>query len=246
MIKKKYEVYALIPARSQSKGVPDKNIRLFEGKPLIAYSIKAAINSNLIDRVIVSTDSQSYKEVAENFGAEVPFIRPYEISQDDSTDIECFRHAINWLSENEGHVPSYFVHLRPTTPLRDPDIIDAAIEALVNSDYTSLRSVSKMAKTAYKSFEIKNNVLISTFKNDNNIDLSNLARQHYPSTYEGNGYVDVIRSNLILKHNKLHGDKSLAFLTNATYEIDEISDIPLIEFELKKNPKVVAKLFNTL
>ena len=169
MNKKKSQVCALIPARSESKGVPDKNIRLFEGKPLIAYSIKAAINSNLIDRVIVSTDSQSYKEVAENFGAEVPFIRPYEISQDDSTDIECFRHAINWLSENEGHVPSYFVHLRPTTPLRDPDIIDAAIEALVNSDYTSLRSVSKMAKTAYKSFEIKNNVLISTFKNDNNI-----------------------------------------------------------------------------
>jgi CMP-N,N'-diacetyllegionaminic acid synthase len=243
MNKKKSQVCALIPARSQSKGVTDKNIRLINGKPLIAYTIKAAINSSLIDRVIVSTDSQSYKDVAENFGAEVPFIRPSEISQDNSTDIECFNHAINWMSENEGHVPNYFVHLRPTTPLRDPDIIDSAIEALVNSDYTSLRSVNKMSKTAYKSFEIKNNVLISTFKQDNNIDLSNLARQNYPITYEGNGYVDVLRSSLILKHNKLHGDKSLAFLTNTAYEIDEISDLPFIEFVLNKNPKILARLF---
>jgi len=245
MIKKKYEVYAIIPARSQSKGVPDKNIRLIGGKPLIAYSIKAALESSLIDRVIVSTDSQSYKEIAEEFGAEAPFIRPAEISQDDSTDIECIRHTINWLSENEGHVPSYFVHLRPTTPLRDPDVIDAAVHALINSDYTSLRSVNKMAKTAYKSFKIKNNVLIGTFNNDSNIDLSNLARQNYPITYEGNGYVDVVRSNLILKHNKLHGDKSLAFVTNVAYEIDEISDIPFVEFEVKQNPEVLNRLFNT-
>ena len=243
MNKKKSQVCALIPARSESKGVPDKNIRNIGGKPLIAYSIKAALKSNLIDRVIVSTDSLSYKKLAESYGAEAPFIRPSEISQDESTDIECFSHLIKWLSENESHVPSYFVHLRPTTPLRDPDIIDSAIAALINSDFTSLRSVNKMSRTAYKSFEIKNNILFSAFKNNSNIDLSNLGRQNYPDTYEGNGYVDVIRSNLITESNMLHGDKSLAFLTNAAHEIDELSDIPFIEFEVMHNPNIFKKIF---
>ncbi|MDC0195463.1 acylneuraminate cytidylyltransferase family protein [Candidatus Thioglobus sp.] len=244
MNKIKSQVCALIPARSESKGISNKNIRNIVGMPLIAYSIKAALKSKLIDRVIVSTDSQYYKKMAEDFGAEVPFIRPAEISQDASTDIECFNHLIKWFSTNERYVPSYFVHLRPTTPLRDPDIIDSAIEELINSDFTSLRSVNKMSRTAYKSFEIKNNILVSAFKHNNNIDLSNLGRQNYPETYEGNGYVDVIRSNLIIESNKLHGDKSLAFLTDAAHEIDELSDIPFIEFEAKNNPHILEKLFN--
>lgn len=243
MNKKNSEICAIIPARSGSKGVPDKNIKLIDGIPLLAYSIRAALESRMVDRVIVSTDSPLYKKIAEKFGAEVPFLRPDKISQDESIDFDFFDHAINWMKENEGHVPKYFAHLRPTTPLRDPKIIDKAIKILINSDYTSLRSVNLMSKTAYKSFEIKNNVLVGALSKDRNIDQYGLSRQSYPSTYEGNGYIDVVRSELISKNRLLHGDKAFAFLTEVAYEIDEMSDLAFIEFAIEQNQKIVKRLF---
>jgi len=237
------DIVALIPARSGSKGVPDKNVKHICGKPLIAFSIKAALKSSLIDRVIVSTDSLSYAKIAEEFGAEVPFIRPTEISQDSSTDIEFFKHAINWLSMNEGHVPSYFVHLRPTTPLRDPEVIDEAIRTIIKSNYSSLRSVHKMSESAYKAFEIQDGMLMRMCGKGPSLDASNLGRQSYPATYNANGYVDVVRSNLITEHGQLHGDRVFAFVTDLAEEIDEIGDIAFVEYVLQHNAVAIEKLF---
>ena len=110
----KGKVFAIIPARSGSKGVKNKNIRLLNGYPMIAYTIAAAKLSENIDRVIVSTDSEQYAEIAQKYGAEVPFLRPAEISGDTSADIEFMQHAINWFYENEGKVPEYWLHLRVT------------------------------------------------------------------------------------------------------------------------------------
>ena len=110
-------VVAIIPARSGSKGVKNKNVRCLQGYPMISYSIVAARMSNSINRVIVSTDSERYGRIAQYYGAEVPFLRPAELALDMSSDIEFMEHAINWLYENEGFVPEYFVHLRPTYPL---------------------------------------------------------------------------------------------------------------------------------
>ena len=123
-------IVALIPARSGSKGVLNKNIRPIGGIPLIAYSIAAALKSTLIDRVVVSTDSEKYAELARSFGAETPFIRPVNISGDSATDIEFFKHAISWFKDNENCTPRYLVHLRPTTPFRDPKIIDKLLKSL--------------------------------------------------------------------------------------------------------------------
>jgi len=236
-------IVAIIPARSGSKGVPDKNINNICGNPLIAYSITAAIKSSMIDRVIVSTDSQVYAKIAEDFGAEVPFIRPDNISQDGSTDIEFFKHTIDWLKRNEGKVPSYFVHLRPTTPLRDPGIIDKAIRTFIKSDCSSLRSVHKMSESAYKMFEVKKNILYRMCGQSADLDASNLGRQNYPVTYNANGYVDIIRTSLIVNHDQLHGNNVYAFLTNLAYEIDEISDIDFVEYMLKTNMNMVDRLF---
>ena len=111
---KKDEVYAIIPARSGSKGVKDKNIRCLDGYPLLAFSIAAARKCPEVSRVIVSTDSEHYASIARYYGAEAPFLRPEAISGDKSTDIEFMEHAIGWLSENEGTLPEYFLHLRPT------------------------------------------------------------------------------------------------------------------------------------
>ena len=128
---------AIIPARSGSKGVPDKNIKLLAAKPLMAYSIMAARLARNIDRVIVSTDSEKYADIAREYGAEVPFLRPNSISTDTSSDYQFIRHALDWLVENEGTQPEYLVHLRPTTPLREVCYIDLAVEGVPAQERTS-------------------------------------------------------------------------------------------------------------
>ena len=115
----KENVLAIIPARSGSKGVPGKNIAILGGHPLIAFSIVAAKLAG-IERVLVSTDSEEYARMAKQYGAETPFLRPAEISSDQSTDFEFMRHAMDWMVDKENLAPEYWLHLRPTTPFRDP------------------------------------------------------------------------------------------------------------------------------
>ena len=230
-------IVALIPARSGSKGVPNKNIRHLDGIPLIAYSIAAALKSTLIDRVIVSTDSEEYAEIARNYGAETPFIRPKDISGDLATDVECFKHTIDWLQENENFVPEYFVHLRPTTPFRDPKVLDTAIKEFVCSDYSALRSCHKMSESSYKTFEIENDMFKCVCNGSSDIESSNIARQAFPETYDANGYIDIVRSEMISKKNLIHGSKVRALITKTAYEVDEISDIDFLEYLIQKNPE---------
>lgn len=236
-------VVAIIPARCGSKGVPDKNIKKILGRPLMAYSIKAAQKAKLIDRVIVSTNSDEYVKIAMNYGAEAPFLRPEEISQDHSTDIEFFLHIIEWMEINEGYIPEYFVHLRPTTPLREPNIIDDAISKFIDSDFTSLRSVHKMSESAYKTFEVEENMLHRIFRQGTDLDKSNFARQSYPTTYDANGYVDIVRSNLIAEKNLLHGNKVFPYITEASSEIDEKGDIEKVRYILQKHINNINELF---
>ena len=114
----KTQVLALIPARGGSKGIPGKNIRSFSGYPLIAYSIAAGLQSERVTRVIVSTDDPEIAQVAKAYGAEVPFLRPSELAQDQTLDLPVFKHALDWLRENESYQPELVVQLRPTSPIR--------------------------------------------------------------------------------------------------------------------------------
>ena len=153
------EVLAIIPARSGSKSVIDKNIRIVAGKPMLAWSIEHAKASRLINRVIVSTDSEKYADIAREYGAEVPFIRPEEYATDTALDIDVFRHALNWLAENEGYHPDIVVQLRPTYPKRNPKDIDAMIEMLANaSEADSVRSVALAGEVPYKMWVLPGNV----------------------------------------------------------------------------------------
>jgi CMP-N,N'-diacetyllegionaminic acid synthase len=236
------EVYAIIPARSGSKGVSNKNIINLGGYPLIAYSIAAAKKCPTIDRVIVSTDSKEYARIAIKYGAEVPFIRPSDISNDIATDLQFFKHAVQYFRQEENHVPEYFAHLRPTTPLRHPNIIDQGIKKFINSEYSALRSVHEMSETAYKNFEIENEKLKILCGGSFDIESANLPRQSLPVTYYPNGYIDIVRSSMIEK-NLLHGDNVHAFITEVAYEIDEIDDIDFLEFMIQKKPNLLKKLF---
>ena len=234
--------YSIIPARGGSKGVPGKNVRLLNDLPLIAYSIKISLKSNFISRTIVSTDSEEIAEIARRYGAEVPFLRPAELARDNSTDLEFVQHALSWFQENDGVVPDYLVHLRPTTPLREIDVVDAAIEYFLSqSQATALRSVHEMSESAYKTFEIDDGILKTVFTRSNELDSSNEARQHYPKTYSANGYVDILKSKFVIENNKIHGSKVVPFITPRVTEVDTLDDFELLQFEISKNRKILEQ-----
>lgn len=238
------KVFAIIPARSGSKGVKNKNIRPLNGYPMIAYTIAAAKLSKNIDRVIVSTDSEQYAEIARKYGAETPFLRPAEISGDRSTDIEFMRHAINWFYENEGKVPEYWVHLRVTCPLRDPEIIDKGIAKIKDHpEATCLLSVNKVEDylTAYKWLVKDGEEYVKSIFFENNDD-ANMPRQSYPDTYIPNIYVDVLTTKSIVADDKLHGDTMVCLETAPTVDVDTDRDFKRIVSQKFVGRKIVEYL----
>lgn len=241
-------IVSLIPARGGSKGVPGKNIKELGKKPLLAYSIQSSLQSKWINRTILSTDSSEIAEMGKKYGAEVPFLRPSEISQDNSTDYEFVDHAICWLEKNENYQMDYIIHLRPTTPLRDVSIMDKAIKTFVESKeqglgYSALRSVHEMSESAYKCFEIdqKNNTLMQVFTQNKDLEVTSFARQTFPPTYVGNGYVDVLDVTFIKKHKTLHGSKVLSYITPVGHEVDTFDDFTYLEFIMHKTTKIVEE-----
>ncbi len=239
------EVISIIPARSGSKGILDKNLQEIGGKKLLDWSIKASLLAKNINRTIVSTDSQEYADLASALGAEVPFLRPAELATDFSPDIDFIRHAILKLRELGSH-PDFIVHLRPTTPFRDPDVIEQAIEEFVNesSKFSALRSVHEMSESAYKTLEINSNgQLMRVFSNNRDIENSNMARQSFPITFCPNGYVDVISTDFVEAKNKIHGDRVKAFITERVIEVDDYKDLEILNVSLKMNKSPYKRLF---
>jgi len=238
-------IVALIPARAGSKGVPHKNIKPLGGRPLIEWSIKSCLKTSLIDRVIVSTDSPEYADLAIKLGAEAPFLRPPEISADRSTDYDFIVHALDWLHEN-GKEPEYLVHIRPTTPYRDPALIDEAIRVFQGQPRASaLRSVHEMSESAYKTFEIATEGQLKRLgSNSTALDASNNARQQFPTTYQANGYVDVLSSHFIRSNGLIHGDWVMPFVTPTVIEVDTIDDFDQLEFLLDRNRTFFTNLFD--
>jgi CMP-N-acetylneuraminic acid synthetase len=223
-LKKKLKIIAIIPCRSGSKGIKDKNIYKLFGKPLIYYSIQFAKSCSFIDRVIVSTDSQKYARIAKKIGAEVPFLRPKKISGDNSLDIDFFKHAIDFI-----------IQLRPTSPIRKLKIMKKALNILLrNKDISSVRSVSKLPKNIYKCFFLgKKNILEPAIKKfRNKIEFFNLPRQKLPSSYYLNGVYEIFRTKLI-KKNMISGKKIYGIVTTEYLDIDNKEDLEKVKKEKK-------------
>jgi len=237
-------IIALIPARSGSKGVPQKNMKLLGGRPLIEWSIAACNLVYEIQRTILSTDSKKYADKAKALGCEAPFLRPANISGDLSTDIEFVKHALDWLAANETE-PDFLVHIRPTTPFRCPKLIREAINLFIkNPAATSLRSVHAMSESSYKTLEITNQGKLKRLgSHTTDLDTVNNARQTFPDTYIANGYVDVLSTKFIRENNLIHGDYVLPFITPPVQEIDTNADFEYLEFELSKHPEYVENIF---
>ena len=225
---------AIIPARSGSKSILDKNIVKLAGFPLIAFSIAAAKLSRGVSRVIVSTDSEEYAEISRQFGADVPFIRPSDISGDNASDIDFMVHAMNWFDENEPLTPEYWIHLRPTTPLRDPKHITEALQQIAHrNDATALRSAFPCAESPFKWFRHSDDgFLMSLTTNDTDLDRFNLPRQMYPKVFVPDGYVDIIRRSFVKKTGLIHGDKVFGFVSPVCSEVDSLEELHRIEYEI--------------
>ena len=228
---KKGEVYAIVPARSGSKGVKNKNLRCLKGYPLIAYSIAASKLTRGISRVIVTTDSPYYADVAKYYGGEAPFLRPAEISGDKSTDLEFMVHAIKWLAENERCLPEFFVHMRPTYPIRELGVIDNAIQKMVSDKTaTSLRSAHLAPNTPYKWFNMREDGYFKSIKDGLSLDDANNPRQSFPDVYIPDGYVDLLRTEFIIDNNLLHGDRMIGFVVPDGVDIDAMKDVEFLEY----------------
>lgn len=213
------EVLAIIPARSGSKSVKDKNIRLIDGKPMIAYSIEHALQAECIDRVIVSTDSEDYAKIAREYGAETPFLRPAEYATDTALDIEVFEHALNYLKEEEGYEPELVVQLRPTYPIRRIEDIEKMVQYMrEHPDVDSMRCIAPAKEIAYKMWHQDEEGMLSPIMTDIP-ECYNMPRQQLPKVYYQNACIDVARAEVITKQHSMSGKKI------AGYEMDENFDI---------------------
>jgi N-acylneuraminate cytidylyltransferase len=216
------EVLAIIPARGGSKSIPHKNIQPFLGYPLIAFSIAAAQQAALVTRVIVSTDDEEIAEVAREFGAETPFVRPAEFAQDASTDFPVFSHALNWLKENEKYEAKQVVQLRPTSPLRPKGLIDEAINVInEHPSADSVRGLVPAGQNPHKMWRINEDGSMKNLLDVEGVrEPYNAPRQSLPGIYWQTGHIDVIRTETILKKESMSGERVWPVYIDAAYSID--------------------------
>jgi CMP-N,N'-diacetyllegionaminic acid synthase len=241
MPERKLKVFALIPARGGSKGVPKKNIKPLAAYPLIAYSIAAAKLCPVIDRIVVSTDSEEIANISKKYGADVPFTRPPALASDKSPDREFIMHALEYFDREEGELPDYLVHLRPTTPLRDPTLVNEAIEAIQNNpEATSLRSAHPAPESPFKWFTRDDGGYFHGLNPGGTPGYSNLPRQSFAAVYIPDGYVDVLRVSFLLKSTDIHGDRIMGYISPVCVEVDTAREFEFLEFEISKSANPLA------
>lgn len=218
------DTLAIIPARGGSKGIPRKNIRDFAGFPLIAWSIAAGLGSDLVTRVIVSTDDEEIAAVAREFGAEVPFLRPAEYAQDQTTDLPVFEHALAWLAQNEGYTPEIVVQLRPTSPIRPHGLVDDAVRILLeHGDADCVRGVVPAGQNPYKMWRLpegENGPMKNLLDVEGLAEPYNAPRQVLPPVYWQTGHIDAIRAGSILEKKSMTGDVIYPLVIDSRYTVD--------------------------
>ena len=216
---KKPRIIAVIPARGGSKSIPRKNIKTLAGIPLIAYSIAAAKEAELVDRVIVSTDDEEISEISKKWGAEVPFMRPAELAADNAVDFPVFEHAVTWLKEN-GDEPDIVIQVRPTSPFRPKGCINGAVRALLADESAdSVRGVTPAGQNPFKMWRIEEGVMTPLVPTDFH-EPYNMPRQELPQTYWQTGHIEVIRTRTITVKHSLTGDRILPYFIDPAFAVD--------------------------
>lgn len=221
---------ALIPARGRSKGIPDKNIKLLNGLPLIVYTIRAAKKAKCIERIIVTTEDSSIAGIAQEHGAEVPFLRPAELAQDDSQAIDAYLYTINKLEETQSLVINEVCILLPTCPLRTCDDIESAhsIFQLKNAD--SVISYTQESHPLFWHKYIDSNYKFVNIFEDNILN----NRQDLRISYYPNGAIYIFKT-AILRERRYYTDRSYAYIMprERSVDIDNPEDFAYAEYLLK-------------
>jgi N-acylneuraminate cytidylyltransferase len=207
-------IIALIPARAGSKRVPDKNIRLLAGHPVIAYTIAAAAQSGIFSAVVVSTDSEKYAEVARHYGAEVPFLRPAEIAGDTSPDIEWVEHTLKRLRD-AGREYDCFSILRPTSPFRLPETIQRAWkEFLAEEGVDSLRAVEKCKQHPGKMWVLRGKRMMPLLPlGPADLPWHSSQYQALPEVYVQNASLEIAWTRVVFEGRTISGHVLMPFLT---------------------------------
>ncbi len=198
------KILGLIPARGGSKGIPGKNIKLLGGKPLLQYTFESAKASELLNRVILSSDDEEIIAVAQKLGIDVPFVRPAELSEDATGSLEVMQHALKYLKE-QGKEYDLVCLLQPTTPFRSHGLIDEAVEKFKSEDYDSLISVREVPEefNPHWVFEEKNGSLQLATGEKEIIK----RRQDLPKAYHRDGAIYITKTSVLLEQNSLYGEK---------------------------------------
>jgi CMP-N-acetylneuraminic acid synthetase len=226
-------VLAIVPARSGSKGIPDKNVLSFRGKPLLVHSIEHGLRARNVERVLVSTDSPGYQEIALAAGAEAPFLRPAEHATDSATDLDVFLHALDWLDRQEGYRPEACVHLRPTYPTRRVEDVEGAVDLLLADPLAdSVRSVAPAPHTPYKMWRLERDGTLAPLLESGIEEAYNKPRQSLPPVYVQNAAVDVVRSAVIRERRSMTGARIRAWVMDSCDDLDDWSEWATAEHRL--------------
>lgn len=226
------KVLGIILARGGSKGIPRKNIKLLCGRPLITYTIDAALKAGTIDRLVVSTDDAEIADIAREAGAEVPFLRPAEYATDRSSCIQAIHHAMDFLLQNEGYFPDVIAFLPPTSPLRTSEQIDDAVRLLWSSGFDSVVTIYPTHDHPYDIYTLgKDKQLVEIMRSSNKA----VCRQDLPEYYAYTQAIILSLSKYIRKctiSDLEFNLQSLAGLTidrESAWDIDTPSDFFIAE-----------------
>ena len=229
-------VISIIPARGGSKSIPGKNIKVLNGKPLVGYTIEQSLSSKVVDRTIVSTDDEDIARVSQNFGAEVPFLRPSSLSGDTVPDYPVIKHVLEFLIGDNQERPEIILYLRPTMPTRKVDDINRVVDMLLeDNDADSVLTTSPVPYSPYWVKLINSDGYIEPY-HDHVASFSKTRRQDHPNFIICDGYADAAKVESIIKHDsfppgniKSYHRENIQFI-----DLDTPEDWKYCQYYLKK------------
>ena len=226
------KILAIIPARGGSKGIKDKNIKLLNRKPLIYYSIHEALESNIIQEIIVNTDSEKIASVSKKYGANIPFLRSKELATDEASTVDVIESTLNYYEQRNINF-DYFILLQPTSPLRTREDILRAFEILEQKNAKSIVSVCEAEHSPFLMNTLDNDLKMDNFiKRENNT-----RRQDFDKYYRLNGAIYISEVKNFLESKTFYGEGSYAYImpNNRSVDIDNEIDLKLAEIIMRDN-----------
>ena len=240
MKKTNLKVMGIIGIRSGSKGVPNKNIKLLAGKPLVGWILDTAKKSKYINRLVVSTDSQEYADIVTSIGAEAPYLRPENLAADNSPEFEYVKHMLEWLEDKESYMPDIIVRMMATSPMQTSEDIDKVIEILIeNKNADSAVIISEMRLHPYKALKIiEDNMLgkrLVSYFGESGREVTPIDRQSYGKAYVRSNII-ACRRETIINTNSLTGDnvKYHIIPQERAIDIDNEIDFGIAEILIKE------------